>query len=219
MAKVILDITTSLDGFVAGPNQTLDEPLGKGGEGLHEWAFAAASWRESHGRSGGEDNADSEVIAESVAGTGAVIMGRRMFSGGEGPWEDDPNANGWWGDDPPFHVPVFVLTHHPRETLNMQGGTTFTFVTDGIKAALEQAKAAAADKNVHLAGGATIAQQYLAAGLVDEMQIHVTPVFLGSGARLFESLGDDRPELEITRIIASPTVTHLRYRVTKGERT
>jgi dihydrofolate reductase len=218
MAKVILDISTSLDGFVAGPNQTLEEPLGKGGEGLHEWAFAAASWRESHGRSGGEDNADSEVIQESLAGTGAVIMGRRMFSGGEGPWGDDPNANGWWGDDPPFHVPVFVLTHHPRETLNMQGGTTFTFVTGGIEAALEQAKAAAADKNVHLAGGATIAQQYLAAGLVDEMQVHLAPVFLGSGARLFDSLGDHRPGLEITRVIASPTVTHLRYRISKGER-
>ena len=121
MPKVIVDLSMSLDGFVAGPNQTLDEPLGEHGEDLHEWAFAAASWRESHGQSGGEDNADSRVIEESVAGTGAVVMGRRMFSGGEGPWEDDPNATGWWGDDPPFHVPVFVLTQHAREPLNMQG--------------------------------------------------------------------------------------------------
>lgn len=219
MAKVMLDLSMSLDGFVAGPNQTLDEPLGEHGNDLHQWAFAAASWRESHGRSGGEDNADSEVIEESLAATGAVVMGRRMFSGGEGPWENDPNSNGWWGADPPFHVPVFVLTHHPRETLNMKGGTTFTFVTDGIEAALDQAQAAAGDKNVHLAGGATIAQQYLGAGLVDEMQIHVAPVFLGDGVRLFDNLGDDRPELEITRVVASPTVTHLRYRVTKGERT
>ncbi|MDX6402518.1 MAG: hypothetical protein QOF27_3124 [Gaiellaceae bacterium] len=219
MTKVVLDLSMSLDGYVAGPNQTLDEPLGKGGNDLHEWAFAAASWRESHGRSGGEENADSKVIEESLAGTGAVIMGRRMFSGGEGPWEDDPNANGWWGDEPPFHVPVFVLTQHARARVNMQGDTTFTFVTDGIEAALEQARAAAEDKNVHLAGGATIGQQYLAAGLVDEMQIHVAPVFLGGGVRLFDNLGDDLPDLEITRVIASPTVTHLRYRVLKGERT
>lgn len=218
MANVILDISTSLDGFVAGPDQTLDEPLGKGGEDLHEWAFAAASWRESHGRAGGEDNADSKVIEESLAGTGAVVMGRRMFSGGEGPWEDDPNANGWWGDEPPFHVPAFVLTHHARQPLNMQGGTTFTFVTDGIEAALEQAQAAAGDKSVHLAGGATTGQQYLDAGLVEELQIHVAPVLLGDGVRLFDKLADDRPELEITRVIASPTVTHLRYRVLKGER-
>ena len=215
MAEVILDLSMSLDGFVAGPNQSLDEPLGENGNDLHEWAFAARSWRESHGRSGGEDNADSEVIEESLAGTGAVVMGRRMFSGGAGPWENDPNANGWWGDNPPFHVPVFVLTHHPRETLNMQGGTTFTFVTDGIESALEQARTAAGDKNVSLAGGATIAQQYLQAGLVDEMQIHVAPVLLGGGVRLFDSLGDDRPDLEIARVIASPTVTHLRYRVLK----
>jgi dihydrofolate reductase len=203
MPKVIVDLSMSLDGFVAGPNQ----------------AFAAVSWRESHGLSGGEDNADSKVIEESVAGTGAVVMGRRMFSGGEGPWEDDPNATGWWGDDPPFHVPVFVLTQHARAPLNMQGGTTFTFVTEGIEAALERARAAAGDRNVSLAGGASIAQQYLKAGLVDELQIHVAPVFLGDGVRLFETFGNDRPELELTRVVDSPTVTHLRYRVQKGART
>ena len=132
MGNVVLDISMSLDGYVAGPNPTLEEPLGKGGEGLHEWAFSAASWRERHGLSGGETNPDSDVVAESLASTGAVLMGRRMFSGGQGPWDDDPNADGWWGDDPPFHVPVFVLTHHAREPVTKEGGTTFTFVTDGV---------------------------------------------------------------------------------------
>ena len=129
------------------------------------------SWRESHGLEGGEKNADSEVIEESLGATGAVVMGRKMFSGGEGPWENDPRADGWWGDDPPFHVPVFVLTHHARETKVMEGGTTFIFVTDGIEAALEQARAAAGDKDVRLAGGASVVQQYLKAGLLDELQI------------------------------------------------
>src|SRR6478672_1524363 len=132
MGKLTLDITMSLDGFIAGPNQTLEEPLGKGGEQLHEWAYALETWRERHGRSGGETNIDSQVMEESLASTGAVVMGRRMFSGGAGPWEDDVNADGWWGDDPPFHVQVFILTHHPREAVAKEGGTTFTFVTDGI---------------------------------------------------------------------------------------
>jgi dihydrofolate reductase len=142
-----------------------------------------------------------------------------MFSGGEGAWENDPRATGWWGDEPPFHVPVFVLTQHAREPLNMQGGTTFTFVTEGIDAALEQARNAAGERDVTLAGGASIAQQYLKAGLVDELQVHVAPVFLGDGVRLFERLGDDRPDLELTRVVDSPRVTHLRYRVQKGART
>jgi dihydrofolate reductase len=216
MSKVIVDMSMSLDGFVAGPNQTLDEPLGEHGNDLHEWAFAAASWRESHGHSGGEDNTDSKVIEESLARAGAFVMGRRMFSGGQGPWENDPKATGWWGDDPPFHVPVFVLTQHAREPLNMKGGTMFTFVTEGIESALEQARNAAGEKDVTLAGGASIAQQYLKAELVDELQIHVAPVFLGGGVRLFETFGDDRPELELSRVVDSPTVTHLRYRVLKG---
>jgi dihydrofolate reductase len=216
MARLTLDISMSLDGFIAGPNQTLEQPLGEGGEGLHEWAFRLASWREPHGLSGGETNvADDEVVAETIQATGAVVMGRRMFSGGKGPWADDPNTDAWWGDNPPFHVPVFVLTHHPRETVIKEGGTSFTFVTDGIEAALEQARAAAGDKDVSLAGGADVAQQYLNAGLLDELQIHVAPVFLGGGVRLFDRLGPDPIELEATRVIESPTVTHLRYRVVK----
>jgi dihydrofolate reductase len=217
MAKVRCDISISVDGFVAGPNPSLEEPLGAGGDLLHEWAFAAASWRESHGLSGGETNADSEVLQESIDSTGAVVMGRRMFSGGEGAWEPDPRADGWWGDDPPFHVPVFVLTHHTRETKAMEGGTSFTFVTDGIEAALEQARAAAGDKDVLLAGGASVVQQYLKAGLLDELQIHLSPVLLGDGTSLFGRLGLAAVGLETTRVIASPSVTHLRFNVPEGK--
>ena len=213
MARLICDISISLDGFVAGPNPSLEEPLGEGGELLHEWAFAATSWRESHGLEGGEKNADSDVIEESLRATGAVVMGRKMFSGGEGRWEDDPRADGWWGDEPPFHVPVFVLTHHARETKVMQGGTSFNFVTDGIEAALELARAVAEEKDVLLAGGASIVQQYLKAGLLDELQIHVAPVLLGGGTSLFDQLGLQPLGLEATRVIASPSVTHLRFRV------
>jgi dihydrofolate reductase len=215
MARLTVGISMSLDGFVAGPNQTLEQPLGEGGDQLHQWAFAAVSWRERHGLSGGESNPDSEVVEESLRATGATVMGRRMFSGGQGPWEDDTNANGWWGEDPPFHHPVFVLTHHPREPVTMQGGTTFTFVTNGIQAALEQARVAAGDKDVTIGGGAEVVQQYLAAGLLDELEIHLVPVLLGGGVRLLDNLGAGQVELQSTRAIQSPTVTHLRYRVVK----
>ena len=212
MTKVRVDITTSLDGFVAGPNQTLEHPLGENGERLHEWAFAAASWREQHGLSGGEANADSDVLQESQAATGAVVMGRRMFSGGDGPWADDPNANGWWGDDPPFHVPVFVVTQHARETVIMQGGTSFAFVTAGIEAAVAWAREVAGEKDVLVAGGASVVQQAIGTGLLDELQLHVVPLLLGGGVRLFGAL-DPIVELEATRVIESPKVVHLRYRL------
>jgi dihydrofolate reductase len=215
VGELKLDITMSLDGFVAGPNQTLGQPLGAGGERLHEWAYAMASWREQHGERGGETSVDDDVYRESFDSTGAVLMGRRMFSGGAGPWEDDPNAMGWWGDTPPFGVPVFILTHHAREPVTMQGGTTFTFVTDGAPSALAQAQAAAGDRNVLVAGGADVAQQYLRAGLVDEVQIHLAPLLLGDGVRLFDGLGSDLPTLEATRVIESPLVTHIRYRVVR----
>lgn len=211
MSQLKLDITMSLDGFVAGPNQTLEEPLGAGGERLHEWGYGLKSWRESHGQSGGEVNADSEILEEAMAATGAVVMGRRMFSRGSGPWSDDPNADGWWGDTPPFGVPVFVVTHHPREKVVKEGGTTFTFVTEGIESALEQAREAAKERDVAVAGGASLAQQYLGAGLMDEMQIHVVPLLLGGGVRLFDNLEDI--ELEQTRVVHSPAVTHVRYRI------
>jgi dihydrofolate reductase len=211
MGKVFVDITTSVDGFVAGPNPSLEHPLGEGGERLHEWVVGTASFREHHGEAGGEVNADSELFEETFRATGAFVMGRRMFSGGEGPWEDDPRANGWWGDEPPFHAPVFVLTHHPRETLVMQGGTTFAFVTDGIESALDQAKAAAGERDVLIAGGANAVQQYVRAGLVDELQIHVAPLLLGGGTDLFDDDADEPVQLKTTRVIESPAVTHLRF--------
>jgi len=216
MTRLTVDISMSLDGFIAGPHQTLEQPLGAGGEQLHEWAVRLASWREPHGLSGGETNADSEVVSEALARTGAVIMGRRMFSGGEGPWADDPNADGWWGDDPPFHAPVFILTRHAREPVTKQGGTTFTFVTDGIEAALEQARAGAGGKDVLVAGGADVVQQYLRAGLLDEIQIHVAPVLLHDGVRLLDNLAGAAVELQSDRVLHSPAVTHLRYRVARS---
>jgi dihydrofolate reductase len=216
MGKLRFEITMSLDGFTTGPDPGFEHPLGIGGDRLHEWAYGLRSFRESHGDSGGETGPDNDLIEESFNAAGAIIMGRRMFSGGEGPWEDDPNADAWWGDDPPFRVPVFVLTHHPRETVTKQGGTTFTFVTEGIEAALEQARAAAGDKDVGIGGGASVAQQYLKAGLLDEMLLHVAPVLMGDGVRLFENhLDDDQVELECTQVIQSPAVNHLRYRIVR----
>ncbi|MCA1684169.1 MAG: dihydrofolate reductase family protein, partial [Actinobacteria bacterium] len=197
------------------PNPSLDLPLGEGGDRLHEWVLELEAWRRPHGMDGGVTNVDSEVVEETMADVGASVMGRRMFSGGRGPWDADPNADAWWGDDPPFHHPVFVLTSHARPPLTKQGGTTFTFVTDGIEAALDQARAAAGDANVQVNGGAHVVQQYIRAGLLDELQVHVVPVFLGDGVRLFENHVADPPvELECTRTVESPTgVRHLRYRV------
>jgi dihydrofolate reductase len=215
MGKLTFEVTMSLDGFIAGPNQTLEQPLGEGGERLHEWIYGLASFRERHGLEGGETNADSELLEESMAGTGATLMGRRMFSGGAGPWEEDPNADGWWGDDPPFRMPVFVLTHHARETVTKQGGTSFTFVTDGIESALEDARAAAEERDVAVAGGANVAQQYLNAGLLDELQLHVAPLLLGGGVRLFDNVDAERVRLEGIKAIQSPAVTHLTYCVVK----
>jgi dihydrofolate reductase len=217
MGKTILEISMSLDGFVAGPSPTMDDPLGQNGERLHEWAFPVKEFRESHGMAGGETNADSQIVAESLANFGATVMGRKMFSGGDGPWADDPNADAWWGDEPPFGHPVFVLTHHSRDPEAKQGGTTFTFVTDGVEAALEQARAAAGASDVKVAGGADVAQQYLKAGLLDELHIHMAPVLLGDGRRLFEDHVATAPgALERTSLIESPTgVIHLKYRVVR----
>lgn len=213
MGQVLAEISMSLDGYVAGPNPSLDDPLGAGGERLHEWVVATEAWRERHGMAGGETGPENEIIADAIDRAGATVMGRRMFSGGEGPWEADPKADGWWGEEPPFHHPVFVLTHHAREPLPKQGGTTFTFVTEGIESALDQAREAAGDKDVSIGGGAETIQQSLEAGLVDELQIHLVPVLLGGGVRLFDGLGPGDVELETTRVIESSAVTHLRFRV------
>jgi dihydrofolate reductase len=210
MGRLTMDISISLDGYVAGPNPSLEQPLGEGGEHLHEWMFRLAAWREQHGMTGGETDADTAVLEESL-GAGAIVMGRRMFSGGAGSWEDDPNAEGWWGDDPPFHAPVFVLTHHPRETLAMKGGTSFVFVTSGLESAVEQARAVAGDKDVTLAGGADVAQQSIRAGLLDELRIHYAPVLLGGGTPLFAGL-DPTSGWEIVHAVASPFAAHLKLR-------
>ena len=211
MGLVICQISISLDGFVAGPNQTLENPLGEGGLRLHEWVFPTASWRRQQGQEGGVEGADSDVAREVSQGVGAYIMGRKMFGGGPGDW--DQNWKGWWGPNPPYHTPVFVLTHHPREPLPMQGGTTFTFVTDGIESALEQAQAAAGDQIVSIAGGASAVRQYLAAGKLDELYLHIAPVVLGAGERLLEGVGD--PVLEPVKVVASPAVTHIKYRIVR----
>ncbi|HTA05910.1 MAG TPA: dihydrofolate reductase family protein [Solirubrobacteraceae bacterium] len=211
MAKLKFNIAMSLDGFVAGPNQSEQDPLGEGGMQLHEWVFELAAWRAPHGREGGVVNASSEIVEESVANVGAVIMGRNMFGGGPGPW-GEPAWDGWWGEEPPFNAPVFVLTNHAREPLVKDGGTTFYFVTNGISAALEQATAAAGDKDVAIAGGADVAQQYLTAGLIDELRLSVVPVLLGGGARLFDNGAGAGVALEQVKAVQAPGVTHLVYR-------
>jgi dihydrofolate reductase len=212
MSKVRVHISVSLDGYVAGPNQSEADPLGEGGESLHEWAVGLKAFHEHHGREGGEVNASNAVLEEAQANVGAEIMGRGKFGGGPGPWGDDP-WQGWWGEDPPFHIPVFVLTHHEREPLTLSD-TTFTFVTDGIESALEQAREGAGGKDVYIGGGAEIINEYLAAGLVDELELHIAPIVLGGGERLFDGVGPDL-KLEPVRAVEAPGVTHLKYRVSK----
>jgi dihydrofolate reductase len=211
MSKVTCQLSVSLDGYVAGPNQSLDNPIGEGGMRLHEWAFATDTWNEQHGQEGGERSADSAVAEEVAQGIGAFIMGRNMFSPGRGAW--DESWTGWWGDDPPYHAPVYVLTHHARDPIPMQGGTTFHFVTDGIEAALEQAREAAGDQDVSIAGGASTVNQYLAAGLLDELYLHIAPVVLGRGERLFAGVAG--LTLERLKVVDSPAATHVKYRVVR----
>jgi dihydrofolate reductase len=211
MSKLRFKISMSLDGFVAGPSQSVENPLGIGGGRLHEWAFQLAVFRALLDIEGGEINESTPVVEESLANIGATVMGRNMFGGHPGPWDARTPWNGWWGGNPPFHHPVFVLTHHAREPLELEGGTTFTFVTNGIEAALELARRAAGGKDVSLAGGANAAQQYLAAGLVDEMEINLVPTLLGSGERLFDGVGDSLHDLHLVRTVATPQVTHLKF--------
>jgi dihydrofolate reductase len=210
MTQLRANLSISLDGFLAGPNASEEHPLGEGGMQLHEWAFALAAWREPHGRDGGEVNASTAVVERSQANVGAVVMGRGMFGGGPGPWGDEP-WQGWWGEDPPFGRPVFVVTSHAREPLVKDGGTTFHFVTDGVESAYAQAREAAGDGDVSLAGGADVTQQALRAGLLDELTLSVVPVLLGGGTRLLENLGADL-RLEQADVVQAPGVTHLSYR-------
>jgi dihydrofolate reductase len=211
MARLRVNITMSLDGYVAGPEQSLDDPLGKGGEALHTWMVVTRSFREQHGSGdGGTTGLDDERAAAWNENVGAGIMGRNMFGPVRGPWGDE-DWRGWWGDNPPYHYPVFVLTHHARRPLEMEGGTTFHFVTDGIEAALERALEAAAGKDVIIGGGASAARQYLRAGLVDELEVHVAPVLLGGGERLFDDVGGGTAGLELVELVASPAVAHYRF--------
>ena len=212
MSKFRCHISISLDGFVAGPNQSEENPLGEGGERLHDWAFALAAWRETHAKEGGEVNESSRILEERAENVGASVMGRNMFGPvGGGPW-DDGRWTGWWGDDPPYHHPVFIVTHHPRDPVAMEGGTTFHFVTDGVESALERAREAAEGKDVLLWGGGQVVQQYLAAGLLDELELHVVPVLLGDGSRIFDNLRYPEVQLEQVRAVEAPGVTHLKYR-------
>jgi dihydrofolate reductase len=214
MSRLRCQISISLDGYVAGPNQSAENPLGEGGEQLHQWVFPLAAWREAHGQQGGEVNASTRVVDESRENIGSAVMGRNMFGPpGGGPWGDEP-WTGWWGDDPPYHYPVFVLTHHARDPLELGGGTTFHFVTEGIGAAVDQARKAAHGKDVMLWGGAQVINECLATGLLDELELHVVPVLLGGGTRLFEDLGDVDLHLEQVRVVEAPGVTHLKYAVT-----
>lgn len=214
MSKVTSDMSMSLDGFIAGPNSGVEHPLGVGGERLHKWIYDLASFHERHSTDPrtrkpfpdpGKMNRDNEVLGEMFKNVGAIVMGRRMYDTGEGPW----------GDNPPFHMPVFVLTHTSRKKLVKEGGTTFTFVTDDIENVVKQAKKAAGNKDISIAGGANAVQQSLKAGILDEIRIHLVPVLLGVGIRLFDNSGAGQIELEKTRVIDSPGVTHLTFRVVK----
>src|SRR4051794_22766524 len=252
MSKLRCHISISADGFVAGPNQSEQNPLGEGGERLHDWIVPLAAWREGHGKQGGEVNESARIVEESRENIGAGVMGRNMFGPvGGGDWGDEDNeaallvkkprenggagvrapnmsapvgggdggeeqGKGGGGDNPPYHNDVFVVTHHPRDPVEMQGGTTYHFVTDGIERALRLAKESANDQDVMLWGGAQIINQYLAAGLLDELELHIVPVLLGDGARLFDNLGGAEIELEQVRAVEAPGVTHLKYRVVRG---
>lgn len=213
MARVRCQISVSADGFHAGANQGEEHPLGEGGEALHEWVVKLAAWREAHGREGGEVNASSAVFEDAAGNTGAVVMGRNMFGPDRGPWGEDP-WKGWWGEEPPFHVPVFVLTHYEREPLEMEGGTTFHFVTEGIERAIELAREAAGEKDVSIGGGGQTIQQTMRAGLLDELVINQVPVLLGDGARLLDGLAGVK--LEQTRVIEGPEAAHIYYSVGRG---
>lgn len=203
-------LAISLDGYAAGPDQSLENPLGIGGMQLHEWAFATKGFRAAHGMEGGHDGIDDAWIRRGDVGVGATIMGRNMFGPVRGPWPDG-SWKGWWGDDPPYHHPVFVLTHHARDPLPMQGGTTFHFVTDGIEAALGRAFEAAHGQDVRLGGGASTIRQYLRAGLVDEMHVAISPALLGSGERLFDLLDPDfASRYAVAEAATSPGVLHAR---------
>lgn len=203
------NISVSVDGYAAGPRQSVDDPLGAGGERLHEWALATRTFQGADAGPDADTGIDDAFMAAGDVGIGATIMGRNMFGPVRGAW-DEP-WRGWWGDEPPYHHPVFVLTHHPRPPLEMSGGTTFHFVTDGIESALDQAFAAAGGRDVRLGGGASTIQQYLRAGLLDELHVAIVPILLGGGERLFDNLDGGPDKLRCVEFTSSPSVTHVRF--------
>lgn len=214
MSLVRANLTVSADGYLAGPNQSEENPLGEGGEDLHKWVFKLKSWRAAHGMEGGDENESSFVETEILGGAGATLMGRNMFGGGPGDWGDQPWM-GWWGTNPPYHHPVFVVTHFEREPLEMEGGTTFHFVTDGVESAMEQAKAAAGDKIVSVGGGAQIVRECLVAGLINELWLTTAPLVLGAGERLLDGVADAGVKFEQIQAVAGPDAVHAKYRVTR----
>lgn len=197
----------SIDGFGAGPNQSLQNPLGEGGERLHEWYVGTRTFQSVFGRDGGETGPDNDFAARGVENIGAWILGRNMFAHSRGPWTDD-NWKGWWGDNPPYHADVYVITHHARDPIVMDGGTTFYFVTDGIHAALERAKKSAGKKDVRLGGGAGVIRQYLEAGLIDEVHVAVSPILLGRGEPLFTGLNLPELGLRSVKYTGTPRAAH-----------
>lgn len=221
MSLLKCQINLSLDGFVAGPNQGLENPLGEGALHLHDWALSTKTFRTLHGDDAGEVDGEigvnDDVLREAFENVGATIMGRNMFGPSRGPWGENP-WRGWWGEDPPFRHSVFVLTHHAREPLVMSNGTTFHFVTDGIESAFDQAKEAANGKDVAIGGGANVIQQYLAAGLLDEIDLHIVPLLLGRGARLFDFSAAPDFQLEPVRTLEGRRVAHLKYRIIRPAR-
>jgi dihydrofolate reductase len=209
MAKLrVHGFSLSLDGYGAGPNQDIDNPLGVGGTALHEWAFATRTFRKMFGLEGGSTGTDDEFAARGFANIGAWILGRNMFGPVRGPWPDE-SWKGWWGDEPPYHVPVFVLTHHARPPLAMRGGTIFHFVTDGMHAALERANEAAGDQDVRLGGGVATIRQYLRAGLIDEMHLAISPVLLGSGEHLLAGINTVQLGYRCVEHVATASATHV----------
>jgi dihydrofolate reductase len=212
MGKVRCHMTMTIDGYVAGPNQRVDAPFGDGAERLNDWMFQTRTFHELSGADGGDEDPSDDVLRERLADVGATIMGRNMFGGGPGPWGDDP-WTGWWGDEPPYHTPVFVLTHHPRPPLEMRGGTTFHFVTDGIAPALQRARAAAGSRDVVIGGGADLVRQCLRAGAIDELELHLVPLLLAGGERLFDDSVHPIPRLRQARSMPGAGVTHVKLQV------